>query len=67
MSEYDASFADAMTERSREAREEQDELDREHGQHILDITADQRSYRGGERLVDAILRAYQAKAEDERR
>jgi hypothetical protein len=65
MSEDDASFADAMIERSREAREEQDELDRAQGQHILDITADR--HRGGERLVDAILRAYQVKAEDERR
>jgi hypothetical protein len=50
---------DAMIERA--AREEQDELDRSHGQHILDITADRDN--AGDRLAEALRRAYQSKTE----
>lgn len=52
---------DAMIERA--AREEQDELDRSHGQHILDITADARERRREDPLLEAIRRAHKAKAE----
>jgi hypothetical protein len=54
VSEYDA-----MIERA--AREEQEELDRAQGQHILNIY-DAR-YKAGDRLADAINRAHRAKAE----
>jgi hypothetical protein len=49
---------DAMIEQA--AREEQDELDRSHGQHILDMTADRDHT--GDRLAEVLRRAYQAKA-----
>ena len=50
---------DAMIERA--AREEQDELDRKHGQHILDITA----ARGNAEdvLADLLRRAHQSETE----
>jgi hypothetical protein len=57
MNEYDA--IDAMIERS--AREEQEEHDKAHGQHILDAVASQGS--GEERFLEVLRRAHQAKAE----
>ena len=57
-SEYDA--FDAMIERA--AREEQEKLDRERGQHILDIYEARRN--APNPILDAINRAYQAKAEE---
>jgi hypothetical protein len=51
---------DAMIERV--AREEQEELDRSHGQHILDATAARSQH--ADPLTDALRRAYQAKAEE---
>ena len=59
MSEYDA--FDAMIERM--AREEQDDLDRAHGQQILDMMA-ARNNQGVHPLLEAINRAYQAKASE---
>lgn len=60
MSEYDA--IDAMIERA--AREEQEELDRAHGQQILDIAAARMQQGSGdEPLVEALSRAWRAKAE----
>ena len=51
-----------MTERA--AREEQDDLDRMHGQHILDVTAARTQQESGEDPVLEILRrAHQARAE----
>ena len=58
MSEYDA--IDAMIERA--AREEQEEMDRSHGQHILDVT-DYSKERQEDPLLEAMNRAHQAKAE----
>jgi hypothetical protein len=53
---------DAMIERA--AREEQDDLDRAHGQHILDATAARgRQGSGEEPLVEVLNRAHQAKAD----
>jgi len=60
MSEYDA--IDAMIERA--AREEQEELNRARGQHILDMVAAQRES-GSEALLEAIDRAHQAKRQAE--
>jgi hypothetical protein len=42
------------------------ELDRSRGQHILDTVAD-RENASAPPLLEAISRAYQAKAEDDRR
>ncbi len=55
---------DAMLERA--AREEQEELDRAHGQHILDLAGTVRG-RGSAKdlLTDALRRAHQAKAGEE--
>jgi hypothetical protein len=50
---------DAMIERA--AREEQDELDRSHGRHILDITADRGSTE--DVLADLLRRAHQSETE----
>ena len=58
MNEYDA--LDAMVERM--AREEQEDLDRAHGQQILDMMA-ARNNQGVHPLLEAINRAHQAKAE----
>lgn len=52
---------DAMTERA--AREEQAELDRAHGQHILDVAAAQGS--GEDPVLELLRQAHQAKAEEE--
>jgi len=60
VSEYDA--LDAMVERM--AREEQDDIDRQHGQFILDVTAARMQQGGGEdALLQVLNRAHQAKAE----
>jgi hypothetical protein len=64
MSEYDASFADAMIERA--AREEQDELDRAHGQEILDLLAANEARRQEDPLVQVLRQAYQVKVEDDK-
>jgi len=53
---------DRMIERA--AREEQEALERAHGQHILDMQADARERRREDPLLEAILRAHQAKAEE---
>ena len=60
MSEGDV---DAMIERI--AREEQDDLDRAHGQHILDVTdyAKERQGNAEDPLVQVLRQAYQAKVE----
>ena len=50
---------DAMIERA--AREEQDELDRVHGQSILDAVAAKE--RGEDPLLEVLRQAHQAKAE----
>jgi hypothetical protein len=62
MSEYDAT--DLMIERT--AREEQEELDRAHGQQILDATA-ARLRQGSveDPLLEVLSRAHKAKAEEE--
>jgi hypothetical protein len=52
---------DPMIERT--AREEQAELDRSHGQHILDVTAAQGS--GEDPVLELLRQAHQAKAEEE--
>jgi hypothetical protein len=57
VSEHDA--IDAMIERA--AREEQERIDREHGQHILDIAAAHPSAR--DPLIETLRRAHQAKAD----
>ena len=62
MSEYDAT--DLMLERAE--REDREKLDRERGQHILDMMANQRES-ASDPLLEAISRAHQAKAEGERR
>ena len=59
MSEGDA--VDRMLERM--AREEQEALDRAHGQHILDMQADARERRREDPLLEAILRAHKAEAD----
>jgi hypothetical protein len=58
MSEYDA--IDAMIERA--AREEQEKIDRERGQHILDLWAARRTS-AEDSLADLLRRAHQSKAE----
>ena len=58
MSEGDV---DAMIERM--AREEQDDLDRAHGQHILDVT-DYAKEREQDPLVQILRQAHRAKAEE---
>jgi hypothetical protein len=63
VSEYDA--PDAMIERM--AREEQDDLDRAHGQHLLDVTDyARRSQHQEDPLLKALDEAHQAKAEDDK-
>ena len=57
--EYDA--IDAMVERM--AREEQEDLDRQHGQFILDVMA-AKNNQGVDPLLEAINRAHQAKAQE---
>jgi hypothetical protein len=52
---------DAMIERV--TREEQDELDRTHGQHILDVTAAQGS--GEDPVLELLQQAHQAKADQQ--
>jgi hypothetical protein len=52
---------DATFERAN--REEQDDLDRKHGQHILDVT-DYAKERQEDPLLEALNRAHQAKAEE---
>ena len=59
MSEYDA--LDAMVERM--AREEQDDIDRQHGQFILDVTA-ARNNQSVDTLLEAINHAHRAKASE---
>ena len=55
---------DAMIERI--AREEQDDLDRAHGQHILDLTSAKGQQDNAEDLILEILRqAHQAQAQDD--
>ena len=65
MSEYDA--IDAMIERA--AREEQDDLDRAHGQHILNVTdyarRSQRQGSADDPLVQVLRQAHQAKVEED--
>jgi len=64
MSEGDA--IDRMVERM--AREEQDDIDRQAGQHILDIMADasKRREQGEDPLFETLRQAHQAKAEDDK-
>jgi hypothetical protein len=59
MSEYDD--VDAMIERM--AREEQDEINRKHGQQLLDIFA-ARNNQGAEPFLEAMNQAHQAKASE---
>ena len=60
----DVRALDAMLERM--AREEQDDLDRSHGQHILDVTAAQMQQGSAEDPVLEVLRkAHQAESEAE--
>jgi hypothetical protein len=59
----EASDVDAMIERM--AREEQDDLDRAHGQHILNVT-DYAKEREQDPLVQILRQAHQAKAEDDK-
>ena len=47
----------------RTAREEQDELDRTHGQHILDVAAAQGS--GEDPVLELLRQAHQAKADQQ--
>ena len=61
MNEYDA--IDAMIERA--AREEQEEIDRAHGQHLLDIAAARMQQGGEDPALEVLRRAHQAKAEEE--
>jgi hypothetical protein len=60
VSEYDA--LDAMVERM--AREEQDDLDRQHGQFILDVMA-ARNNQGVDPLLEVLRQAHRAKVEDD--
>jgi hypothetical protein len=63
MSESDL---DAMIERM--AREEQDDLDRAHGQHLLDVTDyARRSQHQEDPLLKAIEEAHRAKVEEDNR
>jgi hypothetical protein len=57
VSEYDP--IDAMIERA--AREEQEKMDREHGQHILDMVAARRN--APDPLIEDLERAQRAKAQ----
>ena len=60
MSEYDA--IDAMIERM--AREEQDDLDRKHGQFLLDVMDARMQQGSGEHpALEVLRRAHEAKAE----
>jgi hypothetical protein len=55
---------DAMIERV--AREEQEELGRQHGQFLLDVAAaqaDRRQGRAADPLLELLSRAHQAKAD----
>jgi hypothetical protein len=55
---------DRMIERA--AREEQEEIDRSHGEHLLEVTDySRRSQRQEEPLVEILNRAHQAKADEE--
>jgi hypothetical protein len=61
VNEYDA--IDAMIERA--AREEQEELDRSHGQHLLDIaTARMQQGSAEDPALEVLRRAHQAQAEE---
>ena len=62
MNEYDA--RDAMIERA--AREEQEELDRKHGQFLLDV-ADARMQQGSaeDPALELLRRAHQARAQED--
>lgn len=60
MREEDA--LDAMLERI--AREEQEELDRAHGQHLLDIEAAARERHRNDPLLELLEKAHQAKPDD---
>jgi len=54
---------DAMSERA--AREEQEELDRQHGQFLLDVMdARMRQESGEDSALEVLRRAHQAKAEE---
>jgi hypothetical protein len=55
----DADAIDLMLERAE--REEREKLERERGQHILDMAADHRSVK--DPFTDTLRRAYQAKAD----
>jgi hypothetical protein len=57
MREEDA--LDAKLERV--AREEQEELDRAHGQHLLDIEAAATERRGKDPLLELLQKAHQTK------
>jgi hypothetical protein len=58
------SEGDAVLERA--AREQKDDLDRVHGQHILDIMTDARERReqGADPLFEVLRKAHQAEAEE---
>jgi hypothetical protein len=60
MSEEDA--LDAILERV--AREEQEELDRAHGQHLLDIEAAARERSRKDPLLELLEQAHQPKPDD---
>jgi len=50
----------------RAAREEQEKVDREHGQHILDITAARlRQESAEDPLLEVLNRAHKAKSEQQ--
>jgi hypothetical protein len=54
---------DRMIQRA--AREEQEEIDRSHGEHLLEVTDyARRSQRQDEGLVEILNRAHQAKASE---
>jgi hypothetical protein len=48
----------------RVTREEQEELDRAHGQHLLDIEAAARERHRNDPLLAALYQAHQAQTED---
>jgi len=54
------SESDAMQERM--AREKQEELERAHGRHLLDIYADQKN--AAEPFLEVLRRAHEAKASE---
>jgi hypothetical protein len=55
---------DAMIERA--AREEQEEIDRSHGEHLLDVAAAGMQQGSAEDpVLEALRRAHQAKAGEE--